>query len=125
MDMSTIYPLITDSSRLLQAYRKYSKLTIRKAAEKLGIDYSFLSKIEMAKRKPSIELLSRIAELYSMPLNIKREIVEFYDLEGLADLKIIPSDSQQYTFFAEVGSKHTNKDRKGVYFTWTILKNKR
>lgn len=123
--MSTSYPWNSDSSNLLQAYRKQSKLTLREAAKKLGIDYSLLSKIEMATRKPSFELLSRIADLYSMPLNVIKEVAEFYGLGNFADLKFIPTSNQQYTYFAEVKTKHTSNDGKEVNDTWTILKTKK
>ena len=49
---------------VLKTARKRNNLSIKNAAPKLEIDYSYLSKIENDHKLPSTELISKLCELY-------------------------------------------------------------
>jgi transcriptional regulator with XRE-family HTH domain len=49
---------------MLRKLRSELGLSLRQAADKLGISESFLSQIENRKRKPSSELIHAMAELF-------------------------------------------------------------
>ena len=49
---------------MLKQLRSDLGLSLRQAAEKLGISESFLSQIENGKRRPSPDLLEEISELF-------------------------------------------------------------
>jgi len=48
----------------IRKLRNAHKETLIGLAEKIGIDYSSLSKIERGEREPSVDLLKRIVDLY-------------------------------------------------------------
>lgn len=48
----------------IRKLRNANKETLIGLAEKIGIDYSSLSKIERGEREPSVDLLKRIVDLY-------------------------------------------------------------
>lgn len=71
----------------IQKYRKDKKLTQQELADKIGISKSHMSKIEINNKKPSLELLFKIAEKLNVSL---------YDLTGQSDfVKIIDSKIQE------------------------------
>lgn len=58
---------IWDSIRFREA-REKAKYTMAEAAEKLGIVYIFLQMLETGKRSPSQKLVSRMSDLYGVPV---------------------------------------------------------
>lgn len=53
----------------LRRVREHRGLTLAKAAEQTGISTSTLSRLETGQRKPSLELLLPLAQLYGVPLD--------------------------------------------------------
>ncbi|KGG81086.1 hypothetical protein Y919_02720 [Caloranaerobacter azorensis H53214] len=52
-----------------KSLRQKTKLTTKEAAKKLGISLSMLYKIEQGHRKPSVDLIQRMSEVYSCSIN--------------------------------------------------------
>jgi len=54
----------TGVGRILRQLRTKQKLGIKSAAPRVGVSYSYLSKIENDLKTPSIDLISKLCELY-------------------------------------------------------------
>ncbi len=53
----------------LRSLRVFHDLSQTEAADKLNVSKSFLSEIESGKKEPTLPLLSRYAEVFSVPLS--------------------------------------------------------
>jgi len=62
----------------LRSLRKQKKMTLRLLGEKLGVDYSYLSRVEREKANPSMQLLEDIAVFFNVPMG---SLFEFSDNE--------------------------------------------
>ncbi|MFZ2432506.1 MAG: helix-turn-helix transcriptional regulator [Lutibacter sp.] len=59
-----------DLGKAIKAIRKNKGFKQGNFCEKLGITQSYLSSIENNKKKPSVEVLEKIAETVGMPISI-------------------------------------------------------
>jgi len=55
--------------RALKLLRKYHQLTQIELSKRLGISNSYLSEIENGEKQPSLELLSRYASIFKIPVS--------------------------------------------------------
>lgn len=55
-------------SKKLKDLRTERKMTLRSLGEKLGVDYSYLGKVERGKANPSMQLLEDIATFFNVPV---------------------------------------------------------
>lgn len=55
--------------RALKTLRQYHRLTQSDLAEQLGISRSYLNEIERGRKEPSLEILSKYAERFDIPLS--------------------------------------------------------
>ena len=101
---------------LLKRYRINSNLTLREAAKKANLDYTFLSKIELGQRIPSLESLLAIGKTYEISLDIIKDIARQFGLSGPHSI----TGSYQISYGKKTNSNNTN--REGVKITWTILR---
>lgn len=58
------YGEIVERREWLKKFRKEKNLTVRAAAEKLGVSFSYYSDIENNRRNPSLEIAVRIGRFY-------------------------------------------------------------
>lgn len=70
----------------LKLLRRYQGLNQSALAKKLGVSRSYISELESGNRTPSLDLLSRYADLFNIPVS---SLVFF--AEALQDKKSIPS----------------------------------
>jgi len=112
--------------KLLKERREEKRLTLRGAAEKLGLSHSYLSTIEKAKDprtglpiKPSIETLESIVSLYEMDFGNVLELAGYtIDLDNLYGISkeelpdALREIGVEYIAFAkEVKEKHIPLDK--------------
>lgn len=55
--------------RALKTLRQYHRLTQSDLAEQLGISRSYLNEIERKRKEPSLDILSKYAERFDIPLS--------------------------------------------------------
>lgn len=99
----------------LRSYRIKKKITLREASIEAGLDHTFLNKIELGQRNPSLENLVKIGKAYTIPFNILNEICELYGFNRIDKITYLGGIE-----YLKIKSKNTN--RKEGNFTWTILK---
>ena len=63
----------------LRLAREFHNLNQSQAAERLGVSQSFLSEIESGKKPPSLDILHKYAEAYSLPLSAFLRFLEALD----------------------------------------------
>ena len=63
----------------LRVAREFHNLNQSQAAEKLGVSQSFLSEIESGKKTPSLDLLQKYSEAFSLPLSAFLRFLETFD----------------------------------------------
>lgn len=68
----------SDSHTLFKEYRRKRGLSLREAAKLLELNHSFLSKIEMGYRKPSLVNLRKIGALYGMQLQLVEYLANLF-----------------------------------------------
>ena len=68
--------MLNDALRLA---REFHNLNQSQAAEKLGVSQSFLSEIESGRKSPSLDLLQKYAEAFSLPLSAFLKFLETFD----------------------------------------------
>lgn len=56
----------TKLGSLLQDYRRKKYLSVRKAAESIGMHYTYLSRLENGMSEPSDDVLDKISEFYEL-----------------------------------------------------------
>ena len=54
----------------LRTLRQRQGYTLRETGERLGVDHTFVSQLELNKRKPNAEMILKIADLFGVDLNI-------------------------------------------------------
>ena len=59
---------------LLQEYRRKKYLSVRQAAEAIGIHYTYLSRIENGISEPSEEVLEKISSYYELTKDERAEL---------------------------------------------------
>jgi len=94
----------------LKALRRDTNLTLRELGKKVGVDFTYLSKIENDKtdnRPPSADLLSRLAQVLNADegelMLLARRIPE-------EAKKIFTTDKNALQFFRTI--KNSNRDQK-------------
>ena len=78
----------TELGTALSAMRKREALTLREAAERIGVEHSTLSDLEHGKRRPDLETLVGIHRGYGYPLE---ELVRMAARDAALDLPVEPS----------------------------------
>lgn len=68
--------MLNDALRLA---REFHNLNQSQAAEKLGVSQSFLSEIESGKKTPSLDILQKYAEAFSLPASAFLRFLEALD----------------------------------------------
>lgn len=68
--------MLNDALRLA---REFHNLNQSQAADKLGVSQSFLSEIESGKKTPSLEILQKYAEAFSLPASAFLRFLESLD----------------------------------------------
>lgn len=59
---------------LLQDYRRKKYMSVRQAAESIGIHYTYLSRAENGVSEPSEEVLEKVATFYELSSDEKAEL---------------------------------------------------
>lgn len=75
----------------LRSLRTKRKMSLRALGEKLGVDYSYLGKVEREKANPSMQLLEDIAVFFNVSMGSLFEITE-HEKDLMKDLEL--SDDQ-------------------------------
>lgn len=93
----------------IRELRDKKDLSLRELAKKVSCSAAFLSDIELGRRYPSDELLSKI----SKELGIKKSELEKYDIrEDIQDFKKISQIDAKYAFaFRQVVNKKIDPDK--------------
>ncbi|OXS80149.1 helix-turn-helix domain-containing protein [Domibacillus enclensis] len=60
---------------VIKKYRKEAKLTATELAERIGVTQGTISQLETGKRKPSIDMLERIASVLGIPEKLLKAFV--------------------------------------------------
>jgi HTH-type transcriptional regulator, competence development regulator len=55
--------------------RKSKKITVRKLGELVGVDFSYIGKIELDKKKPSDDLLEKLIEILEMDRTVSLRLL--------------------------------------------------
>ena len=82
--VSTVKQRVSDLGSFIRQQRERSAISIRKLADRAGISNPYLSQIERGLRKPSAEILKRIAR----GLSVSAE--SLYERAGLLEGKDVP-----------------------------------
>lgn len=104
--------------QILRDYRLARHLTLREAAFQVGLDFSFLNKIELGSRKPSAENLLKLGNLYGIHLETLDKIAELFGLSRISNTEYLSNQKKVSVSSAEFNNTH----RKGVEFIWKIVK---
>jgi DNA-binding XRE family transcriptional regulator len=67
---SEVVYAILDGENAIKVWREYRDLTQQEAAEKAGISVPYLSQLESSKRKGSLDVLSALAKVLNVSLEI-------------------------------------------------------
>ncbi|MCD7035855.1 helix-turn-helix transcriptional regulator [Metabacillus sp. GX 13764] len=97
----------------IKELRKQNGDTLKQLAQKINYDYSNLSKIERGIYKPSLELLSKIAQVYSKDLNYFADYQADYTAEErkfIAELELTAEDLTEKYNLALDGKKLTKDE---------------
>ena len=54
----------------LRTLRQRQGYTLREIGERLGVDHTFVSQLELNKRKPNAEMILKIADLFGVDINL-------------------------------------------------------
>ena len=54
----------------LRNLRKRQGYTLKELGERLEVDHTFVSQLELNKRKPNAEMILKIADLFGVDLNV-------------------------------------------------------
>lgn len=75
----------TRLAELLRGEREARDLTLKEVAERSGLSISYISDIERARTMPSIETLSKLADVYGEKLMIgmEKDGASLYELDSL------------------------------------------
>ena len=84
-----------DIGLLVRKLRKEHGHTLKELSQKVNFDYSNLSKIERGERKPTLELLESLSNLYDVPMS--------YFFREREESKVI--DAKWYTVIKESEDK--------------------
>lgn len=63
----------------LRDLRNKKRLSLREVGEKVGVSGSYLSQIETSERRPSAEILRKLAPAYGVPVRDTLEVAGFLD----------------------------------------------
>ncbi|AWK88040.1 helix-turn-helix transcriptional regulator [Azospirillum thermophilum] len=74
--------MLNEALRLLRVFHDLSQKDL---AAKLGVTKSYVSEIEAGKKKPTLQLLERYAQVYGMPLSSIMFFAENLGKEGTAE----------------------------------------
>jgi transcriptional regulator with XRE-family HTH domain len=106
----------------IKKLRKERGYSLRRVGEQLGIDYSYLAKIEKG-QKPSIKLLEQIASFFDV--DIKYFLGDLTDEETsfLQDLHLTPEQlAEKYDLVID-GEKATKEEIRIAIETIRVLRN--
>lgn len=70
----------------IREIRKAQKLSQEKLAEMVGVDYRYISVLELGKKAPSLEMIEKIATALGVEI---RELFDFEQLTRMVSLKDI------------------------------------
>ncbi len=54
----------------LRTLRQRQGYSLREIGERLGVDHTFVSQLELTKRKPNAEMILKIADLFGVDINV-------------------------------------------------------
>lgn len=77
---------IISGTSLLRAYRATLNLSLDYVAKKIGKHQSFLSKIESGQKRPSIDTLKDLAEIYNLNNTQHAELLSSFDYHEVSPL---------------------------------------
>lgn len=97
----------------IKKLRKQHKHTLQDLGDKLNFNYSNLSKIERGERKPSLDLLEQIADLYNVSVSfILDEELTPQERDFMSDLDLTDDELiEKYNLIVD-GKKVSDKEIK-------------
>lgn len=72
--------------KIIQKYRKKNNLTQEELAERINISKSFMSKIEIGNKYPSLEIKIKLLNVLRIPVD---ELADSIDIDELEDIKAV------------------------------------
>lgn len=93
----------------LKILRQERNLTLRALGEKLGIDYSYLGKVERGKANPSMQLLEDIATFFNVPTGSLFELTDD-ERDFMSDLELT-DDELMDKYNLTIDGKKVSKEK--------------
>ena len=103
----------------IRKIRRIRNLTQEKLSEQVGISPVFLSQIENASRKPSLETVVNIAN--SLNVTVDELITNKFSREQLQNMTNIDFTPEQLNILSKTFEKRTLKEIKALFNAFSIL----